>query len=1302
MGGTEAGRIPAGMTTNLWLPMADSHTVVAKLMQVFPSESLVFLRRIRRVTIISQLDTLTFSMKSSVSDHSCTVVSSSLAGSVSRKFFIVADDESSVKLAFPDPVWFGSEAAMSDESKARSFPVCTYLPVVDVGLPFILQGAFQLTANRENVHQDMAENLVLRNRVCPLFARAVHLFPQIQENLFLFVPTAVHSVWWRSLSQQLRQVVQTVAKIKCFDDEFRAVGRCIAVPEFVLAVFPPKIVFQGTSLFAVHTSVRSEAIDVFGCKELTKDQFLRCLSEATVSSSASRGGASWYERLYEALAEYALEGEDVDLLLTLPIFCNTDEAAFSASASMPLLSSEDELCVSFGASVPILHPSSYSTPRARLFLSRLGFTKNATDDEIADCIIAWHRQVRGSDLTRREATWMCNHIDWLSQHRTRFKIDTLTKLLCLPAKNVAQGKERAIEAVAVNEVFLSFEKLSVPVQNLVHKGKLWLLQWSGAKMTDAIKSTLNRLNVLTRPPLVRDLSSQALVPGPLLAEILDRVVDEAALQGVLELLFQEWFYYRECSELLVQLQSLGAPVSSTVEDNRLPWHSVFLDTSAEKDTKTKTKTKKKQQQQQDPLYAILPTLNLSRKFIAELSSWSDIVKDLGLKSLPLSEATIHSVSALLHSSACVDILVWTSYYSHAQRIGAPPESMVFISADSLLPVVQCVWEADEVVSRWTQKGGRHQGLSKLYPAELKGYFDVPACHTINDISKSLFSIWMDEKQEFRTLTLKTVEDAVYLYRLADSRIKESADQVLKFRPPVLRKGGAKSKWVFVGPSGSKAVLSDEPKLSRAVRLPKFFEAHEVFEDLPAVCEAMSLPVVSKLARQRPAGRTWPSLQLTLSYRAAFEFLAKASMALGAEASLINQLYYIRDHLTLYTVKEGRVKINVQLVVDEIAFSGDGQIELPHFWDLERCTLVVPEKNAKQAMKSTFKKVLESLGEPEAALFARAENLLFFDSTLPGLERQLYAAIGATIKFEPVADLGEGFAPLPSRSKERLDYKPSEDGPKGGHGKGGDKGDGNGIGGRDVGSGPFASERNGDGFGVREYESGESVGHGENYRVETDDDVEEQSHSGFDLARVEGFLGSLDAGASLEMDSAPSGGKSGGVFGMRRRIDFEEQDLRLLSTLENEHLQTIGRASEQLVHQWLCKEFGASSVRWLSRFAGECGVMNQGASDELGFDILLNVESSKFCAALDSSVVLLGESNSPQLQIEVKGHLFEADYCAVSRNELDVMAKIGDAYAVVLVSLTSKKITQVWLNPHLLIEQGQVSSKSQNAILKALK
>ncbi len=98
---------PAGFITHIWLPLSEVGEVgevVDALNSHFKHETLLFLRRIREIVIVTEGEVRLSMNVPSASEREVVRVSGNSA--VTRSFFMVAEGNGRVQLAFPDPSWF--------------------------------------------------------------------------------------------------------------------------------------------------------------------------------------------------------------------------------------------------------------------------------------------------------------------------------------------------------------------------------------------------------------------------------------------------------------------------------------------------------------------------------------------------------------------------------------------------------------------------------------------------------------------------------------------------------------------------------------------------------------------------------------------------------------------------------------------------------------------------------------------------------------------------------------------------------------------------------------------------------------------------------------------------------------------------------------------------------------------------------------------------------------------------------------------------------------------------------------------
>ncbi len=195
--------------------------------------------------------------------------------------------------------------------------------------------------------------------------------------------------------------------------------------------------------------------------------------------------------------------------------------------------------------------------------------------------------------------------------------------------------------------------------------------------------------------------------------------------------------------------------------------------------------------------------------------------------------------------------------------------------------------------------------------------------------------------------------------------------------------------------------------------------------------------------------------------------------------------------------------------------------------------------------------------------------------------------------------------------------------------------------------------------------------------------------------VREFLEKLRAGETL--DNALKTWKRG-------NSDMSKKSHVALSAVEGEFSSEIGRQAETLVYFWLSSLFGGA-CKWISAFGAQAGAV-MSADDGAGLILLFKCSTRDLVLRVRHmfpSCRFVGDefcdAESAQIAVEVKGHVYSLDRCIVSVNEQTVMEARGAHYVIVLVSLRTKAISAMWLNPSVLIEQNRKTCSPQTLLLE---
>ncbi|MCI4384121.1 hypothetical protein PGIGA_G00034980 [Pangasianodon gigas] len=267
-------------TTKIFLPLrSESYQTKNLFHDVHPS-LLLFLHRLRSISIYSEAEKKVVSMTRRDLSHNILEVEHT--GGVERWLVVkkmlhpknIKVDVESTELALAFQLTNGSEGKA--KVQPRQQPVFAFLPLRSFGFRFIVQGDFDIPSSREDVDRDSSWNQWLRSEIPQLFLQAMDVFsshpefsglqglcyflqyiPQPSEILDFFNPVA-------------KQIIQLLKGKPCLPAKMDSKGRV----EFKL---PSQVAVCQDPLFQ----------DVIGGEELCKHLNLSYLHPALQSSLSS-------------------------------------------------------------------------------------------------------------------------------------------------------------------------------------------------------------------------------------------------------------------------------------------------------------------------------------------------------------------------------------------------------------------------------------------------------------------------------------------------------------------------------------------------------------------------------------------------------------------------------------------------------------------------------------------------------------------------------------------------------------------------------------------------------------------------------------------------------------------------------------------------------------------------------------------------------------------------------------------------------------------------------------------------------
>ncbi|XP_051770945.1 uncharacterized protein wu:fj29h11 [Ctenopharyngodon idella] len=171
-------------TTRIHLPLRSENYQTKNLFHDVHPSLLLFLHRLRSITIFNETEKRLVSMTRRDLSHNILEVAHTNGGEerwlvVKRMLYPkkIKEDVESTELALA----FQLSDVSSCEVKPQKQPVFAFLPLRSFGFRFIIQGDFDIPSSREDVDRDSSWNQWLRSEIPQLFVHAMDVFSQHPE-----------------------------------------------------------------------------------------------------------------------------------------------------------------------------------------------------------------------------------------------------------------------------------------------------------------------------------------------------------------------------------------------------------------------------------------------------------------------------------------------------------------------------------------------------------------------------------------------------------------------------------------------------------------------------------------------------------------------------------------------------------------------------------------------------------------------------------------------------------------------------------------------------------------------------------------------------------------------------------------------------------------------------------------------------------------------------------------------------------------------------------------------------------------
>eukprot|EP00439_Symbiodinium_sp_Y106_P071256 s694_g12.t1 len=333
--------------------------------------------------------------------------------------------ESTAKLSLAFPASFASreDDADEDESELLQVPLqalFTFLPVKVVGFRFAIQGPFDLTADRANLHGKSSRNRALCSAIPMAFRTALEQLPSLRRNALDLLGQETPEAAWLLVRGELLEVLREVACIPTEPEGALArPGECLLPPEEqklaeAMQHLPSDVLWARCRRRLVRKkwaqSHRAQC-RALGLKEISIDDWLHVLgvaaqgedltSETTrslVEEAAGKQDHGFFRRVFALLGSNVTDKPEVlDQLKTVPLIPDAaghalrivDGPTFSNHAGdVPL---EWQNALEAAGALRVLSPAVQTALDSvgQRLLRQLGVTRPTRHDIVPLCV-RWH------------------------------------------------------------------------------------------------------------------------------------------------------------------------------------------------------------------------------------------------------------------------------------------------------------------------------------------------------------------------------------------------------------------------------------------------------------------------------------------------------------------------------------------------------------------------------------------------------------------------------------------------------------------------------------------------------------------------------------------------------------------------------------------------------------------------------------------------------------------------------------------------------------------------------------------------
>jgi hypothetical protein len=215
-----------------------------------------------------------------------------------------------------------TEITLAFTEEEKEYPIYSYLPVKNVGFKFIINADFELTANRQDIHESDGWNLFLRDQIPEIICEALKSLDIDSQSVIHLIPSLseIRDPFWKVLVEHFRRIFIDQEIIQGQSGSFRKISQLFLRSDILGDLFSTDELWLTLGKEYVHINLemhKEQLTEKLGMKEISVFDVINILERMDLSQKSN----DWFLNLYEYLYNVVCgKGESLDVIASQGLF----------------------------------------------------------------------------------------------------------------------------------------------------------------------------------------------------------------------------------------------------------------------------------------------------------------------------------------------------------------------------------------------------------------------------------------------------------------------------------------------------------------------------------------------------------------------------------------------------------------------------------------------------------------------------------------------------------------------------------------------------------------------------------------------------------------------------------------------------------------------------------------------------------------------------------------------------------------------------------------------------------------------